>query len=191
MANNLLMASFLPPSFRIDFEQSYKSMTGEMKSSLGYLEYKFSGKIILKEFKNNTVFVSNNKTSWYYTPPFIKGEKGNVQINSNNNIVISKFFDSLKNGLVDNASYKVVKKSAQVYDIIFTDSFAKDLNLKQVSLELITQATSLSQVKKMDLVYLKDGKVVQLVIKGFDDKKTYSDEHFNFNIPDKTEIIKN
>lgn len=207
---NFAYANFIPNSFRIDFTQSYKSVTGKEKTGEGYLEYKYPGQLLLKEFNNNTIYVSNQKQSWYYTPPMVKGEKGSVQVGASQ-VVVSKLFDALNYGLKDNPLYKVNKKSSTEIELIFEDAAAKDLNLKSVTLFIKGAATSgapkkfngpktapevkaletFDQIESMSMVYLKDAKVVVLKFNKVNDKMDFSKDHFIFNVPPKTEIIKN
>jgi len=126
---------FVPKSLQLDFEQSFISITGDKKNSKGQLAYQYPGQLRLKEFKDNTEFVCNNENSWYYIPPFTKGEKGTVQINNSKNMIISKLFDKLKLGLVNIPNYyKVNVKDKNQVEIIFLEEGQKDLKLSSLLL---------------------------------------------------------
>lgn len=129
---------FIPNTLRTDFEQSFISITGEKKSSKGSLDYEYPGHLRLKEFKDNTEFVCNPQISWYYIPPFSKGEKGSVQINNSKNMVISKLFDQLKNGLKDNEFYSLELKGNQTVVLTLTSKGQEELKLKSAVLSFGT-----------------------------------------------------
>ena len=74
--------SFVPGSFSANFEESILSMaTGKEKKSFGKIDYKFPGNIRFEiTSPNASTFVSNPQKSWYYVPPFVEGEQGQVTI---------------------------------------------------------------------------------------------------------------
>lgn len=184
-------STFVPSQFQIKFVQSFKSVvSGKVKKSKGQIDYRYPGSIRFKEFKSNTEFVSNPRTSWYYSPPFIKGEKGTVQVNSGKRFVIGRLFDALKNGLKSNAQYRVKSLKKSVYELTFLGKTADELNLKKAFVYFSGKSlNSLKGVGKMKLMY-QDGKKVDFLFETFKDDISFSEAHFVFSIPKNTKVAK-
>ncbi len=183
-------AQFLPSAFQVKFEQSYQSVTGATKKSEGLLDYQFPGKIRIKEFKNNTIYISNGKKTWYYTPPIIETEKGSVQVSSTKP-VMSKLFDTLQRGLKTNEVFQVKNLTPDQTQLEFNQSASKEFNLTKVSIHWKgATIRTLEKVRSLDLNYL-DGKKVTLSFTEIKKEMKYSQKHFEFNIPKNTQIIQN
>ncbi|MDH4467493.1 MAG: outer-membrane lipoprotein carrier protein LolA [Bacteriovoracaceae bacterium] len=197
-------ADFMPKSLKIEFEQSFKSVTGKTKTSNGFLEYKRSSQIRIKESKDNSEFVSNKETSWYYVPPFKTGEKGSVQINNSKNNNLVRVFDSLKNGLIDNDLYKVTEVKVDQFSLKFIDPKSKDLKVDHIDLffrkivfpdkvdhkQKNTKVLEFSDLESLSINYT-DGQKVDLKLSKIEENNNFPDKNFEFQIPTNTEIIKN
>ena len=195
---------FMPKSLKIEFEQSFKSVTGKMKSSTGFLEYKRSSQIRIKENKDNSEFVSNQDTSWYYVPPFKTGEKGVVQINNSKNNNLVKIFDSLKNGLIDNELYKVIEVKVDQFTLKFIDTKSKDIKIDHIDLffrkivfpdkvdhkQKNFKTLEFHDLESLSIAYI-DGQKVDLKLLKIEENNLFPDKNFEFQIPTNTEIIKN
>ena len=181
---------FTPNSFRVDFNQDFLSVTGKVKSSKGSLEYLFPGNLRLKEFKDNTEFVSNQKSSWYYVPPFIKGEKGTVQINQSGSMVLGKVFDSLRPGLVDTEYFKI-KKNTLDAKLDFTDKGKTEWKLENAVLYFSKNDSGLTMnyLQKLELTYT-DKKKVTLTFFNYTGDVQFPKDYFIFQIPEKTQILR-
>jgi outer membrane lipoprotein-sorting protein len=184
-------ASFLPPSFSSDYEESYLSTTQkkEVKSS-GKIDYKFPHQIRFEVIKpDSSIFVSNADKSWYYTPPFIEGEEGQVVIQKSNELVLVKLLDELKEGLVSNKNYdvKFLKNEAQ---LIFKEKRVQELKVNKVVLKANSDASKIKTFdgfSGIDLFYTS-GQVIHLVFKNLKTNAVFPDNHFIFNIPKNTKI---
>ena len=90
--------SFLPKSFQTSFVQEYKSaLKGKKRKSHGVIEYAYPSQIRFEVSKpDKLVYISNQKTSWYYSAPYIDGEPGTVSVRKSKKNGLHKFFDSLK-----------------------------------------------------------------------------------------------
>lgn len=132
-------APFMPQSFSVQFEQSFKKVTGTLETTQGEIYYRSKGNLLLKEFKQeklNALFVANPKTSWYYLPPIIKGEQGSVQENTSGNIVIAKLFDSLSQGPQDNHLYQLKKHEKPNHlRFLFSKAGQEELKVAEVVIE--------------------------------------------------------
>jgi outer membrane lipoprotein-sorting protein len=195
---------FMPKTIKLEFEQSYQSVTGKTKSSKGILDYKKPGHLRLKEFKDNTEFVANKDMSWYYVPPFKSGEKGSVQINSAKNNALIKVLDSLKYGLNKNEFYEVTEKKVDQFELKFIDQKSKELKISKVDLFFRTvvfpEKTDHKQRNSKILefhdlqslsIHYQDGQKVDLKITKIEENITFADKNFEFQTPPNTEIIKN
>jgi outer membrane lipoprotein-sorting protein len=189
--SNTWTSDFVPNAFELTFTQSFKSSLGKIKKSKGKIDYLFPSHFRFKEFKGNTEFVSNPKKSWYYSPPFAKGEKGEVQVNTSHKLMISELFDKLKKGLKNNDSYSV-KKSKNYYQIRFNKKVASELKIKSLNLFYDTKRKliSIEQLKSMDIFYVDDKKV-SIAFEKLNPSVKFSNKHFVFNIPPNTNIVKN
>jgi outer membrane lipoprotein-sorting protein len=185
-------STFLPSSFKAVLEQQHVSeLSGKVKKTPGVLEYKYPGMLRFElNDSQKSIFVSNKKKSWYYTPPFKAGEKGNVRVQSSENLFLTRFFDALKKGLTSNKLYDVKKKKSEI-EIIFKDNVQNSLGLKKAIFKNVKNPNgvkSFSELKKMVLVR-SDSKEVTLVFKQFDEKAKFKKSHFVFSVPENTKVI--
>jgi outer membrane lipoprotein-sorting protein len=181
---------FTPDSFRADFNQEFKSITGKLKSSKGSIEYSFPSKIRIKEFKDNSEFVSNEKNSWYYVPPFIKTEKGTVQVDQAGSMVLGKIFDSLKPGLRDTDFFKVKNtKDVKVMELEFTAKGKQDWKLEKALLHFSNPEHTIQNFQKFEITYT-DKKNVVLTFFNIMTNVKFPADYFIFKIPANTKILK-
>lgn len=190
--NAQVSEKFSSDTFRVDFNQEFKSITGKAKSSKGSVEYSFPSKIRVKEFKDNSEFISNGKSSWYYVPPFMKGEKGTVQINQSGSMILGKLFDSFRDGLKSSGFY-VVKINKLEATLEFTKSGKEELKLSSAVLKFKESKTDktlkMKNIEKMVLTYL-DKKQVELVFFNYSEDIKYPTGYFEFKVPENTKIVK-
>ena len=183
-----LSFAFLPNQFRVNFVQKFESaVTGKTKQSKGIIEYQYPGKIHFKsEDPDPLTYMSNNKKSWYYTPPFIEGEKGEVRIIEKNSTLTS-FFDTLKKGIKSNDFYKVKRKGSR-YDLIFSTEKSKELGVQAASLfSKYLELRKFDHIQKIYLTY-NSGKKVNLIFTDYS-KPSFKKKHFYFKIPSNTRVI--
>jgi outer membrane lipoprotein-sorting protein len=183
---------FLPASFSADYEESFKSAaTGKEKKSTGKIDYKYPRHIRFEVASPDpSSFVANPKTSWYYTPPFVDGEEGQVVIQRSEDLVLTKFLDSLKNGAKTNAAYTVQFKKAQLV-LTFSPALKKDLQMVQAILTAksgeAAKATNLGAFQELELVH-SNGRRVKMKFLEFRPGVTFDDKHFEFRVPRKTKV---
>lgn len=184
--------SFVPGSFSANFEESIKSMaTGKEKKSFGKIDYKFPGNIRFEIISPNpSTFVSNPEKSWYYVPPFVDGEQGQVTIQKSNKLPLTKFLDSIKNGL-EGSKLFTYKYAGKDLILTFVKTVQKDLTLKEVTFHAAKDAksvTKLAEFEKMTLVYA-DGRKVNLKFLELKEEVSFPAKNFEFTPPAKTKII--
>ena len=185
--------NFIPQSFNANFEESLVSMaTGKVKKSYGKIDYKFPGHVRFEiTSPNPSLFISNPQHSWYYVPPFVKGEEGQVTIQKTSRLPLTKFFDSMKNGIEGSKlfSHEYAKNNLILN---FKKEFQKEMTLKQVIFHAASDAKlvrKMSQFEKFTLIYV-DGRKVDLKFTDFKEDASFPTAHFDFTPPPKTRVIK-
>lgn len=130
-------SEFLPTSFSAQFDQEYVSaIKGKIKKGHGKVDYRFPGQIRFEtDQPSHVLYLSNGKKTWYYTYPFIAGEKGDLKESTEKggDQGFIKFFDSLKKGLVTNSLYEVNINSYGAM-IVFTKDATKEIFIKKAQL---------------------------------------------------------
>jgi len=184
--------SFMPSSFSANFEESFISLaTGKEKKSYGKIDYKYPGQIRFEKTSPDvSTFVSNPEKSWYYVPPFVPGEDGQVTIQKSNKLPLTKFLDSIKDG-VENSKFFERKYNNNELVLTFKKSHQKEMTLKEVILVSAKEAKtaeSLADFQKITLVYV-DGRKVNLKFIDLKQEAPFGSTHFNFKIPEKTKVI--
>ena len=183
---------FLPASFSADYEESFKSAaTGKEKKSSGKIDYKYPRHIRFEVVSPDpSSFVANPKTSWYYTPPFVEGEEGQVVVQRSEDLVLTKFLDSLKNGAKTNSAYSVAFQKSQLI-LTFTAALKKDLQMVQAILTAkngdAAKASNLGAFQELELVHT-NGRRVKMKFLEFRPGLTFADKHFEFRVPPKTKV---
>lgn len=148
--------AFLPKSFTAHFEQVRKSIiSGKVKKSAGAIEYKYPSNLRLEiTGAESLLLVSNSKKTWYYRPPFMEGEKGELTVNDSGKTELSGFFDILKSGLVSGPLYRITIKGNTV-ELRFTKAGILRSGLKSAVLDfkgktLFTNLSAIHIVQKTD-----------------------------------------
>ena len=183
---------FVPSSFSANFEESIISMaTGKEKKSFGKIDYMFPGHIRFEIISPNpSSFVSNPNKSWYYMPPFVEDEQGQVTIQKSQKLPLTKFLDSIRNG-IEGSKLFTYKYSGNDLSLTFVKTVQKELTLKEVTFHATKEAKSvqkMSEFEKMTLIYA-DGRKVNLKFLDFKEDTSFPAKHFEFTPPPKTKII--
>lgn len=183
--------SFMPSSFSSNFEESFISAaTGKEKKSFGKIDYKYPGNIHYeKTSPDPSTFVSNPQKSWYYVPPFVQGEHGQVTIQKSSKLPLTKFLDSIKNG-VEGSKIFGHKYQGKELVLIFDKTIQKEMTLKQVTLTATKDAKlvqSLNEFEKLTLMYV-DGRKVFLKLIDLKENTSFPANHFQFTVPPKTRV---
>lgn len=194
ISTQVFAKSFMPASFTANFEESFHSLaSGKEKKSYGKIDYKFPGNILLeKTSPDPSTFVSNPEKSWYYVPPFVPGEQGQVTIQKSNKLPLTKFLDSIKNGIEGSKLFTAEYKGHDLV-LTFKKDVEKEMTLKEVVLTSSKEAkdvASLSEFHKLTLVYA-DGRKVNLKFIDLKQDVTFPASHFSFNVPAKTKVTTN
>lgn len=182
--------TFLPLSFETKFIQTHiNSISGKTKQSEGELKYKYPGRIRFEVVKpDQVVFVSNLERSWFYTPPVMEGEPGDVTISKSSDNPLLKFLDTLKGGLKNSKSYRVQNPTPNTVIVFFNEKSQKEVGLKEAKLTF-SKGEEFKDLKNLHLTY-PDGKIVQFELRDLNIKPKLNDETFIFVIPKNTRIAK-
>ncbi len=187
----LMVNSVYAEDFKLIFEQKYKSkISNKEKTSKGTLIYSFPKKIRIEIDKPDPVtFVSNGVKSWYYRPPFMDGEPGEVIVNQGGESLnlLASFFDSLQKGFEKNNAYEVVKKG-ELVELSFYENFRKKIKVKKAMLSFSDKTLELSKLQKMELIYDNNEKGEFLINKF--ETQNLDIKTFEFIIPENTKISK-
>lgn len=187
-------AGFLPQSFKAKYEEVHKhSLSGKITKTYGELNYQYPKriKLISGTGSDQTTFVSNKVKSWYYTPPFLKGEKGTVRIEKANQVILSGLFDILKQGLKNNSDYRVRKKSKMKYVLEFNNKVQKEIGIvKALMVFKKSKSIRLTDIRNL-LVFYKDSKRVEFLFNEITAVSKFPRNHFSFQIPENTNIVEN
>lgn len=189
-----VQAAFVPKSFQAKFIQKEVSITfNKERITNGHISYKFPGHLrfeLIDEPK--TQYVSNKTKSWYYQPPMqgIKGAKGELRIMTRGQTnYLTRFFDALRKGLVENNIYSVNQKGKNI-ELVFSKKYQQAMGLKKVTFPKvgkIKSVKSLKQIKEMILTKT-DNKNLTLEFKDYKENISYSKNHFNFKTPENTNV---
>lgn len=190
--NSAMAAEFLPKSFEAVFIQKYKvglSKKKKIKESRGDLSYLYPGHLkFAVSYPDKEILVSNPKTTWIYSPPFLEGEKGNVVIKKTGILAPVKLFDYMKAGLRSNKKYVVKKVSKTVVDIIFRAKIVKKTGLKSTRL-FFNKNIKFIDLKKIKLV-LSNGKEREIELSSIKLTGSLTKKDFTFKVPANTLIQK-
>ncbi len=167
--------------------------SGKEKKSFGKIDYKYPGNIKFdKTSPEPSTFVSNPQKSWYYNPPFIPGEEGQVTIQKSNKLPLTKFLDSIKDGMEGS---KLFTSSYKAQDLIlsFGPQMQKDTSLKSVTLHSAKDAKLVEHMKEFENLTLEytDGRKVNLKFIEMKEDVSFSANYFIFTVPEKTKVTTN
>jgi outer membrane lipoprotein-sorting protein len=185
--------SFMPNSFSANYEETVASVTGKEKKTFGKIDYKYPGNIRLEVTSPDpTTFVANPNQSWFYTPPFVEGEQGQVTIQKSSKLPLTKFLDGIQSGIENS---KLFKPSYQGKDLklSFDPKVEKEMTLKEVILHAEKDAKnvqSLADFQRLTLIYA-DGRKVNLRFIELRENTSFASGHFTFQVPPKTKITNN
>lgn len=183
-------SSFIPARFKANFQQIYKSaVSGKVKRRSGSISYKYPGNIRLEMTPPpvKTIFVSNSRTSWYYTAPFIDGEKGDVIISNSGDKEFVKIFDILKLGLKDNQKYKVDIKG-DLANIKFSSKTARLLEATKTTIKFKSaKIRTFNNIRWIKFYYVNK-RPVQMVFSSLAVNPSFGNSTFLFTPPKNTNI---
>ncbi len=185
LAGQSAWADFIPTSFSAKFEQVYLSkLKGKVKKGTGKLDYYYPSRVKFEtETPSHVLFVSNGEKNWYYTFPFIKGEKGELTTGSakEGNFHLVKLFDRLKADLKTNEFFSVTENGEKV-ELIFTSLGLEKIGIKKALLIFKNSSKKFESLTKIEF-QLADDKKSELQLKEIKSKVEFDSNYFNFKEP--------
>ncbi len=193
LLQSALASDFLPANFVIEYTESFKSISkgGNVKYQ-GRFSFSYPEKFRLDVTDPDpSSVVSNGVKSWRYTPPFIEGEQGEVEITKASQLPVTKFLKTLKKGLQNNPSFKTVVKGSDI-TLAMNEPWRKNLGIRQVKLKLkqASQSKSLADVSELEIFYSNNNQM-KWIFKEFKSNPGFEKNHFDFQIPAKTKVVEN
>ncbi len=181
-------STFLPKTFMTKFTQEYKSaLKGKKRKSHGVIEYAYPSKIRFEIDKpDKLIYVSNNKTSWYYTAPFMEGEPGTLSVRKSKKNGLHKFFDSLRNGLKSNKLYKVINKG-KMSTIKFSKKMIKELDIIEAHFIFTGKNRNFSSLSKILMTY-SDHHKIKMDFTSIKVNLPFKKGYFVFKAPKNTRV---
>jgi len=193
LSTSLFASSFIPKEFEAKLDQVVKRrVANKISKEPLKLKYKYPKNIAM--YLDNMTYICNAQTTWRYTPEFIEGQKGEVNIGKSSKYCFSSIFDALKYGFKKNDIYVVkkdIKNSIVVFE--FKDKAQKSLSISSIEFKFdkkISNALTLKDVKTMKIKYPQKSKKDTLYeIKKISTSVNYTDADFIFNIPKNTKKV--
>ena len=182
MMVNSSEGSFTPSKFSATFTQEYKSaVTGKVKRSDGSIDYQFPGMLRFEMQKPSPIiFITRENQSWFYRPPFNKGELGETKYNVPGGLALPRFFDSLSKGLRNNEFFKVKKLNKKTTEILFNKSSQVELTIKKAKILFRNRKQIFKNIQEIELHYV-DNKVTKILFNKIKNKKRFSPLLFRYN----------
>jgi outer membrane lipoprotein-sorting protein len=180
-------------SFKADFEQTVvSSLTGKEVKTLGKIAYAWPGQVraeITEPSTDRSLLVGNSKKTWFYTPPAVKGEKGQVQVDHSGKMVLNEFLDILsRNGFSSNQVYTCTKKD-NGQELNFPPVAAKKYGLTKAFLVSEEIDGKITGIKTLVLYFAeKQKQPLTFKFSNFVANAPLTKTDFTFNIPPGTEI---
>lgn len=179
--------SFIPQTFEAKFTKKEKALlSGKEIKSEGEIYYQYPSRIRL-EFvgKDKSVFVSNPFKTFYYKPPIFEGVPGELTVNKSSSYPLSKFFDTLREGLDSNNLYKVKKKKKSL-EITFSKKGIEELKIKSAQLSFSNEV-KFSQLSNLQ-IQLPDNKNLRFQFDSIKMNPKLDKNLFTFEPPKNTRI---
>ncbi|OUR93678.1 hypothetical protein A9Q84_19640 [Halobacteriovorax marinus] len=190
LSTQIFAKSFVPKNFSASFEQVYKSaLTGKEKRSKGQIDYSYPSSIkLITSSPESLTYVSNRDKTWYYTPPFIEGEPGQLTVQEATKNTLTKFLNVLKKGLKSNKVYSV-KMLKNSYLLSFKKKAKKQLGIKEATLFFKNNQAKFRELKTVKMI-LTNKKVKVLELSKINESPKFNKNHFVFTAPKNTKVNK-
>ncbi len=179
----------MPKAFEAQITQKYlSSLSGKERENSGNLKYQSPNLLHLNmEGKNPFILVINSDRSWYYVPPFIEGERGEVTIEESKESLPFQFLNILVHGLKNNDLYSVEGKGEE-YFLKIQSSKQKTFGLSQITLKFNKDSEKVfKNILSMELLHL-DKRKVEIRLSNIKDQPKFSSDEFVFKVPGNTNI---
>lgn len=169
-----------------EFDQTnFSALTGVKKQSSGHVSLKYPNKFRWETIKpDKNLLVSDGRLFWFYTPPFEKGERGQV-IQKRTSEVQSQLASALLSGAFSKIkNLKVQKISEQKYRLTPLKGSAGTVKTAEITID-----TKKNLIESVKLDHT-GGNTAEIKLQKITPKTKLDDALFSFITPPDTDIIK-
>ena len=180
--------TWLPDSFSAQFTQVYrKTLAGKEQRGHGQIDYAYPGKIKFSADKPDPfIFTSNGHKTWYYYPPFVEGESGELTVQEQGNLWLNQFFDLLRQGPQTNEHFTATAQN-ESWILKFTPATVEKLQARSAQLKFKTKAKKFSELQ--EIILTKDnGQKVSFILAKVNLHPSLAADYFEFTPPPKTKM---
>lgn len=178
---------FITSDIRVEMTKKWKGRFKE-KSENFVLDYKYPSR--LKLVSPKTTIVNYKSKLWLFTPAFAEGEKNTLKVTNSSNNLMVKLLNSLKAGLKTNKSFEVKYQKNKV-QLKFIDKTFSELGILGADILPKESVNTMKNIKDVEEIILyKDKKKKDRYIFNEVEEKTFKKDHFIFETPDNTNVIK-
>ena len=181
---------WMPDRFSAQFTQVYtKAISGKEQRGQGQLDYAYPGQIkFVAEKPDPFIFTSNGKKTWYYYPPFIEGEGGELAVQEQGNLWLNQFFDLLRDGPKTNERFTATEQK-NAWLLKFASATAKEIQAQSAQLKFKGNSKHKKFVEMQEIILIKDnGQKVTFILANLNLQPDFKADHFNFAPPPQTKI---
>ena len=181
-------ASWMPSSFAAQFTQIYTSaVSGKEQRGQGSLDYAYPGQIRFQATDPDPfIFTSNGHKTWYYYPPFIEGESGELSIQNQGNLWLNQFFDLLRDGPKTNNRF-TAQAQANQWNLKFKPDTAEKVQALAAVLKFKTKSKKFLELQEIELTK-QDKKKVRFLLEKITPNPALAKNHFEFTAPPNTKV---
>ncbi len=184
---SLKAMAFVPKSFKADFSNTYTSqVSGKEKTSVGNLSFMAPKSIRFEITKPDQIlFISNDKKSWYYNPPAIPGEPGELKVGKPDPYQLLEFFKALENGLASGKNFDAKNETGKSL-LKFKKHFSDKFKMAEAELAF-TGPSTFTNITDLKIIYT-DGKKIQIKFSQIATDVSLQQKDFQFEPPENTVI---
>ena len=177
---------FFPETFRASFTEERIGVLSKKKIvHTGLVEYKYPGHLRFEvQGPIQTVLVIGPEKTWYYTAPFVEGEKGELKITATKKGSLGKVFDLMKGGLESNGDYRVTRRGKR-YELVLREELEKELGVGKIDLTF-GEKTEFRHLQRMDIV--SGGKAKSYIFRDIRPEVAMPKARFLFRPPPDTNV---
>jgi len=134
---------------------------------------------------SKSLLVSDGRQFWFYSPPFDKGESGQVIIRDAEKAK-SELANTLLTGAFSKAQFsKVTKKGKQAFELVPRRGTAGTITRAYLEVD-----SGLMLIRRVKITH-RNGNQADIILSNFELGKSYSSSWFRFQPPANTDIIRN
>lgn len=183
---------FMPNAFEGEFVQIQKSRNPRKKSkevptTIYYQKPRNFHMHSKTESGQDTRYICNKETTWFYSAPFTPDAKGQLRTGDSSKFCYVKIFDALNRGLKSNSIYSVKKLAERKYELSFSKEASEELQFDKVELAFDDMPLNFKNIESLTMYSPTRKTPFILKRKSIELKNELSSDLFNFKVPENTE----